>query len=112
MVLVLFKNAECVVTDTFHGTITASITNVPMAVLIRNSLNSNKMTDLLGKSCTIIIRFVFNSSSGGTSTITHINIPFFYLHFSIALFKYSKLSFLSFSIFPIKNIYINSQIWY
>jgi exopolysaccharide biosynthesis predicted pyruvyltransferase EpsI len=45
----IIKNAECVVTDTFHGTITASITNVPMAVLIRNSLNSNKMTDLLGK---------------------------------------------------------------
>lgn len=45
----IIKNAECVVTDTFHGTITATITNVPMAVLVRDSLNSNKMTDLLNK---------------------------------------------------------------
>lgn len=45
----VIKNAECVVTDTFHGTITATIMNVPTAVLIRNSLNSNKMTDLLNK---------------------------------------------------------------
>lgn len=45
----IIKNAECVITDTFHGTITATIMNVPMAVLIRNSLNSNKMTDLLKK---------------------------------------------------------------
>lgn len=45
----IFKNAECVVTDTFHGTITSIITNKPMAVLIRNKLNSNKMTDLLDR---------------------------------------------------------------
>lgn len=45
----IIKNAKCVVTDTFHGTIVSTITNVPMAVLIRNTLNSNKMTDLLKK---------------------------------------------------------------
>ena len=45
----IIKNAKCVVTDTFHGTIVSTITNVPMAVLIRDSLNSNKMTDLLKK---------------------------------------------------------------
>lgn len=45
----IIKNAECVVTDTFHGTITSAIMNVPMAVLIRKTLNSNKMTDLLNK---------------------------------------------------------------
>lgn len=45
----IFKNAECVVTDTFHGTITSTITNRPMAVLIRDNLNSNKMNDLLEK---------------------------------------------------------------
>lgn len=43
----VFRNAECVVTDTFHGTIVSIITNRPMAVLVRNKLNSNKMTDLL-----------------------------------------------------------------
>lgn len=47
--LEIIKNAQYVVTDTFHGTITATIMNVPMAVFIRNSLNSNKMTDLLKK---------------------------------------------------------------
>lgn len=45
----IIKNAQCVITDTFHGTITSAIMNVPMAVLVRNTLNSNKMTDLLDK---------------------------------------------------------------
>ena len=45
--LEIFKNAECVVTDTFHGTIASLITNTPMAVLVRDTLNANKMTDLL-----------------------------------------------------------------
>lgn len=45
----IIKNAKCVVTDTFHGTIVSTITNVPMAVLVRNTLNSNKMIDLLKK---------------------------------------------------------------
>lgn len=45
----IIKNAQCVVTDTFHGTIVSTITNVPMAVLVRNGLNSNKMNDLLKK---------------------------------------------------------------
>ena len=47
--LEIFKNAECVVTDTFHGTITASITNKELAVFIRNKLNANKMKDLSEK---------------------------------------------------------------
>ena len=45
----IFRNAEYVITDTFHGTITASITNRPVSVLVRNKLNSNKMVDLLNK---------------------------------------------------------------
>ena len=45
----IFRNAEYVVTDTFHGTITASITGRPVSVLVRNKLNSNKMVDLLNK---------------------------------------------------------------
>lgn len=45
----VFKNATCVVTDTFHGTIVATVTKVPMAVMVRNTLNNNKMLDLLHK---------------------------------------------------------------
>jgi len=45
----VFKNAEYVITDTFHGTITAAITKRPISVLVRNKLNSNKMVDLLNK---------------------------------------------------------------
>lgn len=41
-----FRNAEMVVTDTFHGSILSIITNTPMAVFIRN-LNTNKLNDLL-----------------------------------------------------------------
>lgn len=43
----LFKHAECVVTDTFHGTIVSVITNRPVAVYVRQAINSNKLTDLL-----------------------------------------------------------------
>ena len=45
----IIKSAECVITDTFHGTITATVMNVPMAVYIRKNLNYNKMTDLVEK---------------------------------------------------------------
>lgn len=45
----IFRNAEFVVTDTFHGTIVSSICNTPMAVMVRKSLNSNKLIDLLSK---------------------------------------------------------------
>ena len=43
----LFRHAECVVTDTFHGTIVAAITGRPMAVYVRQSINANKLTDLI-----------------------------------------------------------------
>lgn len=42
-----FKNAEMVITDTFHGTIVATITQKPLAVYIRNTINKNKMEYLL-----------------------------------------------------------------
>lgn len=42
-----FRNAEEIITDTFHGTILSVITNKPVAVYIRNSINSNKMNFLL-----------------------------------------------------------------
>ena len=45
-VLQYFKNATCIVTDTFHGTILGAKFNKPMAVFIRES-NSNKLIDLL-----------------------------------------------------------------
>lgn len=41
-----FRNADQIVTDTFHGTIVSIITGKPMAVMVRNS-NSYKLTDLL-----------------------------------------------------------------
>ncbi len=43
----LFRHAECVVTDTFHGTIVAAITGRSMAVYVRQSINTNKLTDLI-----------------------------------------------------------------
>jgi len=43
----LFRGAEAVITDTFHGAIVSAITNVPMAIYIRNQINANKLTDLV-----------------------------------------------------------------
>lgn len=47
--LAYFANAEAVVTDTFHGTILATITEKPFAVFVRNAGygNSQKLNDLL-----------------------------------------------------------------
>ncbi len=45
-VLQYFKNAACIVTDTFHGTVMGAKFNKPMAVFVRES-NSNKLIDLL-----------------------------------------------------------------
>ncbi len=45
-VLAYFKHAECIVTDTFHGSVMASKLNRPLAVLVRDS-NTNKLDDLL-----------------------------------------------------------------
>lgn len=47
--LEIFRGAEAVITDTFHGTIVSSISNVPMAVFVRNNINSNKLTDLISR---------------------------------------------------------------
>jgi hypothetical protein len=43
----LFRHAELIVTDTFHGTIVSVISNKPMAVFIRSNINLNKLTDLI-----------------------------------------------------------------
>lgn len=51
-VLAYFKNAEFVITDTFHGTIFSIINHKPFATLVRKSIenkygNEEKLTDLL-----------------------------------------------------------------
>lgn len=43
----IFRGAEAVITDTFHGTIVSAICNIPMAVYVRSKINANKLTDLL-----------------------------------------------------------------
>lgn len=43
------QGAKAVVTDTFHGTIAAAITNRPMAIYYSKSVNSSKMLDLVGR---------------------------------------------------------------
>lgn len=47
--LEIFKGAEAVITDTFHGTIVSAITNVPVAVYVRDQINANKLTDLVSR---------------------------------------------------------------
>ncbi len=42
-----FKNAECVVTDTFHGSVVAMKNHCNVAVFIRKSLNAFKLKSLL-----------------------------------------------------------------
>jgi hypothetical protein len=42
-----FRNAKEVITDTFHGTILATITKKPMGVYVREGLNKNKLEYLL-----------------------------------------------------------------
>lgn len=44
--LQIFKQAKCVVTDTFHGSVLSILTNRPFAAFVRN-MNRNKMTFLL-----------------------------------------------------------------
>ncbi|MDF2538636.1 MAG: Polysaccharide pyruvyl transferase [Herbinix sp.] len=41
------RNAEYVITDTYHGTIAAAVTGRKMAVYIRRSVNQNKLKDLI-----------------------------------------------------------------
>jgi len=45
----LFRGAEAVITDTYHGTIVSAITNTPMAIFVRNKINSKKLTDLINR---------------------------------------------------------------
>lgn len=47
-ILSYFKDADFVVTDTFHGTIFSIITHTPFAVVKREQ-NTNKLTDLLNR---------------------------------------------------------------
>ena len=44
-VLAYFKNAHCIVTDTFHGSVMSIITNTPFCAMARG--NSNKLENLL-----------------------------------------------------------------
>ena len=51
-VLGYFKNADCVITDTFHGTIFSIINHKPFFTIVRKSINNSygnqeKLTDLL-----------------------------------------------------------------
>lgn len=47
-VLAAFKNAQCIVTDTFHGTVMSAKYNKPFATIVRDS-NANKLVDLLNR---------------------------------------------------------------
>lgn len=49
-VLGYFKNARCIITDTFHGCIMSIKYNKPFAAIVR-SMNQNKITDLLDHFC-------------------------------------------------------------
>lgn len=51
-VLAYFKNADCIITDTFHGSIFSIITNRPFATIVRPTVNESygneeKIVDLL-----------------------------------------------------------------
>ena len=50
-VLAAFRGAECVLTDTFHGTILSTIAERPFATIVRTEGygNAEKLTDLLGR---------------------------------------------------------------
>ena len=50
-VIAYFQHADCVVTDTFHGTILSVITHRQFASIVRKTGygNAEKMTDLLGR---------------------------------------------------------------
>lgn len=50
-VLAAFRGAECVLTDTFHGTILSAIAERPFAAIVRTEGygNAEKLTDLLAR---------------------------------------------------------------
>lgn len=43
------QGAQAVITDTFHGTIAAAITNCPMVISYSSTVNSSKMLDLISR---------------------------------------------------------------
>lgn len=47
-----FKYAECIVTDTFHGYVTALRTNKPVALFVRKAINSSKLQSLMKQTAT------------------------------------------------------------
>lgn len=66
-VLAYFKNAECIVTDTFHGSIFSIITHKPFVTLVRKSIaneygNEEKLTDLLER-LKLVDRLTYNIDS-------------------------------------------------
>lgn len=73
-VLGYFKNAEFIITDTFHGTIMSIINNKKFAVLVRSSGygNSQKLNDLLRR-LELEKQKVFNLESLNDCFITDIN---------------------------------------
>lgn len=56
-----FRNANFIISDTFHGTVLSIITNVPMAIFVRKE-NSNKIIDLLTKT-SLLDRRILDISS-------------------------------------------------
>ena len=77
-VLAYFRNAEEIITDTFHGTIFSIITHKPFATLIRNSSandygNEEKLSDLL-KRLDLTNRVAANISD--VATINKMTIDF------------------------------------
>lgn len=47
--LYAFENADYVITDTFHGCIASVITNRNFAVIVRDTINRNKLNDLISR---------------------------------------------------------------
>ena len=61
--LAFFKNAECIITDTFHGSIFSIINRKPFVTIVRKSFgnsygNEEKLTDLL-KKLDLLSRFTY-----------------------------------------------------
>lgn len=73
-----FRNAEFVITDTFHGTIASYITQTPMAIYIRKNINVNKLKDLV-KTLQIEDRLLEQFSYDDLQKIMQKEIDFEYL---------------------------------
>lgn len=75
-VIAYFMNADCVVTDTFHGTIMSVITHRQFVSVVRKFGygNSEKMTDLLGR-LTLQHRIIDDLNQLSTMMEENINYP-------------------------------------